>query len=199
MISLLRGTLLLKQPPELMLEVQGVGYEMQASMNVFYALPLAADAEIVVYTHLAVREDAHTLYGFVSLEERGLFRLLLKVNGVGPKLALAIVSGMTTAELYQIIHAADIAALSRIPGVGKKTAERLVVELRDRLPKPSDTTSTPANLTPFTIIDPANEALHALLSLGYKQPQAEKMLDAFKDQHLSVEEMIRLALRASLK
>ena len=198
MISSLRGTVLLKQPPELMMEVTGVGYEMQASMNVFYALPLEPDVEVVVYTHLAVREDAHTLYGFVSLDERSTFRQLLKVNGVGPKLALAIVSGMTTTELYQIIHAADITALSRIPGVGKKTAERLVVELKDRLPKPSDNTLTATPLRP-AITDPAHEALNALLSLGYKQPQAEKMVEAFKDQGLSVEEMIRQALRSSLK
>lgn len=198
MISSLRGKILLKQPPELMIEVNGVGYELQASMNVFYALPLEPETEVVIYTHLAVREDAHTLYGFVSLDERSTFRQLLKVNGVGPKLALAIVTGMTPIELYQIIHAADIAALSRIPGVGKKTAERLVVELKDRLPKPSDTALTNAPLrTPS--VDPANEALNALLALGYKQPQAEKMIEAYKDQGLSVEEMIRQALRSSLK
>jgi Holliday junction DNA helicase RuvA len=198
MISSLRGKVLLKQPPELMIEVMGVGYEMQASMNVFYALPIEAEVEVIVYTHLAVREDAHTLYGFVSLDERSTFRQLLKVNGVGPKLALAIVSGMTTIELYQIIHAADIAALSRIPGVGKKTAERLVVELKDRLPKPSESTlaNTPSRTS---VSNPAEEALNALLALGYKQPQAEKMVETFKDQGLTVEEMIRQALRASLK
>lgn len=198
MISSLRGKVLFKQPPELMIEVNGVGYELQASMNVFYALPLEPEVEVVIYTHLAVREDAHTLYGFVSLDERSTFRQLLKVNGVGPKLALAIVSGMTPIELYQIIHAADITALSRIPGVGKKTAERLVVELKDRLPKPADNALTNAPLrTPSA--DPANEALNALLALGYKAPQAEKMIEAYKDQGLSVEEMIRQALRSSLK
>ncbi|WP_020561021.1 Holliday junction branch migration protein RuvA [Thiofilum flexile] len=198
MISSLRGKVLLKQPPELMVEVNRIGYELQASMNVFYALPLESDAEVLIYTHLAIREDAHTLYGFVSLDERSTFRQLLKVNGVGPKLALAIVSGMTTTELYQIIHAADINALSRIPGVGKKTAERLVVELKDRLPKPSDTGLSHAPLRTANI-DPADEALNALLALGYKAPQAEKMIAAYKDQGLSVEEMIRQALRSSLK
>ncbi|MBK8453080.1 MAG: Holliday junction branch migration protein RuvA [Thiofilum sp.] len=198
MISSLRGKVLFKQPPELMIEVNGVGYELQASMNVFYALPLEPEVEVVIYTHLAVREDAHTLYGFVSLDERSTFRQLLKVNGVGPKLALAIVSGMTPIELYQIIHAADITALSRIPGVGKKTAERLVVELKDRLPKPADNALTNAPLRTSSA-DPANEALNALLALGYKAPQAEKMIEAYKDQGLSVEEMIRQALRSSLK
>ncbi len=134
MIGLLRGKLLIKQPPDLMLDVNGVGYEVQASMTTFYDLP-ELHAEVTLYTHFVVREDAQLLYGFSSQTERELFRHLLKVNGVGPKMALAIVSGMNPLEFNQVIHAGDIARLSRIPGVGKKTAERLVIELRDRLPK----------------------------------------------------------------
>lgn len=203
MIGLLRGHVIFKQPPELLLDVNGVGYEILASMNTFYGLPMDQTAEVTLYTHLAVREDAQTLYGFSSQEERNLFRQLLKVNGVGPKMALAIVSGMTTVELQQVIHAGDITALSRIPGVGKKTAERLIIELRDRLPKPSVEATEASGQTYETspVIAAHNaqdEAVNALLALGYKQTQAEKMVARFKGQDLGVEDMIRLALKASI-
>ena len=197
MIGLLRGKLLLKQPPDLMLDVNGVGYEVQASMTTFYDLP-ELQAEVTLYTHFVVREDAQLLYGFSSQTERELFRHLLKVNGVGPKMALAIVSGMNPLEFQQVIHAADIARLSRIPGVGKKTAERLVIELRDRLPK-----ATGDSVTPTLIAVPdtsaSDEAVNALLALGYKPVQASQMIAAYENQGLSVEDMIRQALRASLK
>jgi Holliday junction DNA helicase RuvA len=199
MIGLLRGKLLIKQPPDLMLDVNGVGYEVQASMTTFYELP-ELHAEVTLYTHFVVREDAQLLYGFSSQTERELFRHLLKVNGVGPKMALAIVSGMNPLEFQQVIHAGDIARLSRIPGVGKKTAERLVIELRDRLPKTeaSGNTSIPASVqTPS--VSASDEAVNALLALGYKPVQASQMIAAYEDQGLSVEEMIRQALRASLK
>lgn len=199
MIGLLRGKLLLKQPPDLMLDVNGIGYEVQASMTTFYDLP-ELHADVTLYTHLAVREDAHLLYGFSSQTERELFRHLLKVNGVGPKMALAIVSGMNPLEFRQTIHAGDITRLSRIPGVGKKTAERLVIELRDRLPKDdasdSATTSITANASTGSVSD---EAINALLALGYKPAQASQMIAAYENQGLSVEDMIRQALRASLK
>jgi Holliday junction DNA helicase RuvA len=201
MIGLLRGKLLIKQPPDLMLDVNGVGYEVQASMTTFYDLP-ELHQDVTLYTHFVVREDAQLLYGFSSQTERELFRHLLKVNGVGPKMALAIVSGMNPLEFQQVIHAGDIARLSRIPGVGKKTAERLVIELRDRLPKTDDgaitvhpTTATNAP-SQATISD---EAINALLALGYKPAQASQMIASFENQGLSVEEMIRQALRASLK
>lgn len=202
MIGLLRGTVIYKQPPELLLEVQGVGYELQASMNTFYQLPLDPQTEVTIYTHFVVREDAQTLFGFSSQDERALFRNLLKVTGIGPKMALAIISGMTPTEFAQLIHAADANALSRIPGVGKKTAERLIIEMRDRLPKVETNqiaanNSKPAN-TPFTIISPAEEALNALLALGYKPAQASKMVAPLEHQALSVEEIIRQALRSSL-
>lgn len=199
MIGLLRGKLLIKQPPDLMLDVNGVGYEVQASMTTFYDLP-ELQAEVTLYTHFVVREDAQLLYGFSSQTERELFRHLLKVNGVGPKMALAIVSGMNPLEFQQVIHAADIARLSRIPGVGKKTAERLVIELRDRLPKTdaSSNTNLPVSVaTPS--ISASDEAINALLALGYKPAQASQMIAAYEDQSLSVEDMIRQALRASLK
>lgn len=202
MIGLLRGKVIYKQPPELLLEVHGVGYELQASMNTFYNLPLDPQTEVTIYTHFVVREDAQTLFGFSSQDERTLFRHLLKVTGIGPKMALAIVSGMTAHEFAQLVHAADANALSRIPGVGKKTAERLIIEMRDRLPKPEATlavsgTHKPTQ-TPFTIVSPVDEALNALLALGYKPAQASKMIAPLENQNLSVEEMIRQALRSSL-
>jgi Holliday junction DNA helicase RuvA len=199
MIGLLRGKLLIKQPPDLMLDVNGVGYEVQASMTTFYDLP-ELHAEVTLYTHFVVREDAQLLYGFSSQVERELFRHLLKVNGVGPKMALAIVSGMNPLEFNQVIHASDIVRLSRIPGVGKKTAERLVIELRDRLPKSAghEATSTVSTHAAATV-SVSDEAVNALLALGYKPVQASQMIAAYEDQGLTLEEMIRQALRASLK
>ena len=137
MIGLLRGKLLHKQAPDLLLDVGGVGYELLASMTTFFDLP-EINNEVTLYTHLIVREDAHTLYAFSSVKERALFRVLLKVNGVGPKMALAIVSGMTAEEFAQRVHANDVTGLTKLPGVGKKTAERLIIEMRDRLEKPGD-------------------------------------------------------------
>ena len=202
MIGLLRGKVVYKQPPELLIEVHGVGYELQASMNTFYGLPLDQQTEVTIFTHFVVREDAQTLFGFSSQEERTLFRHLLKVTGIGPKMALAIVSGMTSHEFAQLIHAADANALSRIPGVGKKTAERLIIEMRDRLPKPDTSTTAHQAKTlsqePFTIVSPIDEALNALLALGYKPAQASKMIAPLENKGLSVEEMIRQALRSSL-
>ncbi|MEB4592062.1 Holliday junction branch migration protein RuvA [Candidatus Thiothrix sp. Deng01] len=199
MIGLLRGKLLTKQPPDLMLDVNGVGYELQASMTTFYDLP-ELQAEVTLYTHFVVREDAQLLFGFSSQTERELFRHLLKVNGVGPKMALAIVSGMNPAEFRQVIHAGDITRLSRIPGVGKKTAERLIVELRDRLPKTADADTSNMPTPAFTPnVSVSDEAINALLALGYKPAQASQMVSAYENQGLTVEEMIRQALRASLK
>lgn len=198
MIGLLRGKLLIKQPPDLLLDVNGVGYEVQASMTTFYELP-ELHQDVTLYTHFVVREDAQLLYGFSSQTERELFRHLLKVNGVGPKMALAIVSGMSPVEFNQVIHAADIARLSRIPGVGKKTAERLVIELRDRLPKAEATSNTGVAVsTPLPSVSISDEAINALLALGYKPAQASQMIAAYENQDLSVEDMIRQALRASL-
>lgn len=198
MIGLLRGLLLIKQPPDLLIDVNGVGYEVQASMTTFYDLPELTQ-EATLYTHFVVREDAQALYGFSTTTERELFRLLLKVNGVGPKMALAIVSGMSPLEFNHTIHANDIARLSKIPGVGKKTAERLVIELRDRLPKLTETETVSSNpAKPFSLSH-SDEAINALLALGYKPVQASQMIAAYENQGLTVEEMIRQALRASLR
>ncbi|PID49436.1 MAG: Holliday junction branch migration protein RuvA [Proteobacteria bacterium] len=203
MIGLLRGKVIFKQAPELLLEVHGVGYELQASMNTFYGLPSDRAAEVTLYTHFVVREDAQTLFGFSTQEERALFRHLLKVNGIGPKMALAIVSGMTATEFASFVHAGDATALSRIPGVGKKTAERLIIEMRDRLPKTEDsaTTRSPqgALATPENPLSATDEAMNALLALGYKPAQASKMIAPLENTELSVEEIIRQALRSSLK
>lgn len=202
MIGQLRGKIILKQPPELMLDVNGVGYELQASMNTFYELPVDSEAEVTVFTHFIVREDAQILFAFSSAAERSLFRHLLKVNGVGPKMALAIVSGMTENEFRQFIHAGDATALSRIPGVGKKTAERLIVEMRDRLPAPDEVTASEGTQTSAPVSTPArsdsDEALNALLALGYKPAQASKMIAPLEGKGLGVEEIIRQALRTSL-
>lgn len=196
MIGLLRGNILLKQAPELLLDVGGVGYELLASLTTFIDLP-DVNNEVTLYTHLIVREDAHTLYAFSSIEERALFRLLLKVNGVGPKMALAIVSGMTANEFSQRVHANDVAGLTKLPGVGKKTAERLIIEMRDRLPEPSAQLEADVSI-PASARNMEDEAIAALLALGYKPTQASQMVSKYSSDGLSVEEIIRKALKASL-
>jgi len=202
MIGRLRGIIIQKQAPDLLLDVSGVGYELLASMTTFIDLP-EVDNEVTLFTHLIVREDAHTLYAFSSENERALFRTLLKVNGVGPKMALAIVSGMTADEFALLVHSDDVTGLTRLPGVGKKTAERLIIEMRDRLPRPSD---NPEMADSASVPIPRNledEALEALLALGYKPAQASKMVTACAKQNhgetLSVEQIVRSALKASLK
>ena len=198
MIGMLRGKLIYRQAPELMLDVNGVGYELQASMTSFYDLPDLGE-EVTLHTHFIVREDAQILYAFSSTTERELFRTLLKVNGVGPKMALAIVSGMTVNEFAERVRAGDATGLTRLPGVGKKTAERLIIEMRDRLPK--DDGSTPSAPTQDQLeiqSDPEEEAINALLALGYKPTEASKMISRQGNQGLSVEVMIRNALKDSL-
>jgi len=201
MIGMLRGKLIYRQAPDLMLDVNGVGYELQASMTTFYDLP-ELDHEVTLHTHFVVREDAQILYAFSSTAERGLFRTLLKVNGVGPKMALAIVSGMTVDEFAERVKAGDAIGLTRLPGVGKKTAERLIIEMRDRLPKSnaSDSTeSSPVKPDQLSIkSNPEEEAVNALLALGYKPTEASRMVSRQANQDLSVEVMIRNALKESL-
>ena len=200
MIGRLRGVIVYKQPPELMLDVNGVGYELQASMTTFGELP-EVDAETTLFTHFIVREDAQTLYAFSSMSERSLFRTLLKVNGVGPKMALAIVSGMTVIEFSQYIHAGDVTGLCKLPGVGKKTAERLIIEMRDKLvevPVEFTNAAIPSQSVQQTKRGKEEEATHALVALGYKPAQASRMVAAVADQELTIEQMIRVALKASL-
>jgi Holliday junction DNA helicase RuvA len=200
MIGMLRGKLIERQAPDLMLDVNGVGYELQASMTTFYDLPQLGQ-EVTLHTHFVVREDAQILYAFSSTAERALFRTLLKVNGVGPKMALAIVSGMTVDEFAERVKAGDAIGLTRLPGVGKKTAERLIIEMRDRLPKTEGKGSVQGELRPDQLSvksNPEEEAVNALLALGYKPTEASKMVSRQANQDLSVEAMIRNALKESL-
>jgi Holliday junction DNA helicase RuvA len=198
-IGLLRGRLLAKQPPSLLLDVQGVGYEIDAPMTTFYELP-DVGTEITLYTHLAVREDAHTLYGFLKLSDRNLFRTLLKVNGVGARLALAILSGMETSRFIHCVQEGDTAALVRLPGIGKKTAERLIIELRDRLETGQGGASAAAgDLSAVTAATPVEDAVSALVGLGYKPQEASRMVRTIDVQELSSEEIIRRALQRTVQ
>jgi Holliday junction DNA helicase RuvA len=200
MIGQLRGKLVGKHPPQLLLDVHGVGYEIEAPMTTFYDLP-AVGEEVMLYTHLAVRDDAHTLYGFARLNERDLFRNLLRVNGVGARLALTILSGMDAAAFAGCIKAGDTAALVRLPGVGKKTAERLVIEMRDRLGAGSGATAAMASVTgsDSRAATPAEEAVTALIGLGYKPQEASRMVRVLDTRDLSSEEIIRHALQATVQ
>ena len=199
MIGRLHGTLLEKHPPWIVIDVQGVGYELETSMTTLVAMPGIGD-EVRVYTHLSVREDAHLLYGFARDEERQLFRALIKVNGVGPKLALAILSGMDSDAFVHCVMEGDSKALTRLPVVGKKTADRLIVEMRDRFPhwqegqgsllEGGDGAARPSS-------DPQADAEAALVTLGYKPTEASRMLSGL-DKNLPTEALIKAALSRQL-
>ena len=189
MIGFLRGTLIAKRPPTLTLDVGGVGYELEAPMSTFYRLPDLGQPLSLV-THLVVREDAHVLFGFFTEAERGLFRTLLKISSVGPRTALGVLSGMSVEGFYQCIREKDVASLMKIPGVGQKTADRLLLEMKDRLPESIGTDST---VLPGRS-KAEGEAHGALLALGYKPGEVVRMLKDL-DGVLSTEEMIREALR----
>lgn len=196
MIGLLRGRILHKQPPQLLLDVHGVGYEVDAPMTTFYSLPEVGE-EVTLFTHLAVREDAHTLYGFSKPADRDLFRHLLKVNGVGARLALTILSGMEPVQFVQCIRQGDADTLVRLPGIGKKTAERLVMELRDRLDKEPAATGVPSVDPAVAVpLNPVEDAVSALVGLGYKPQEASRMVRGINAADLSPEEIIRQALQA---
>lgn len=200
MIGRLQGLLLAKQPPHLLVDVQGVGYELQAPMSTFYQLAEIGQT-VILHTHLAVREDAHQLYGFAELRERQLFRALLKVNGVGPKLALGILSSLEPDVFVLCIVQADEAALAKVPGIGKKTAQRLIVEMRDRLEdwhSEDSALSTPSLAINPSIPDPLNEAVSALVALGYRPQDATRAVAKVKTPGLRVEEVIRLALKSGV-
>lgn len=203
MIGRLRGTLLVKQPPHLLLEVAGVGYEVEAPMSTFYVLP-EVGAEVTLHTHLVVREDSHTLFGFADPGERRLFRSLIKVSGVGARMAVTILSGISPAGFVQCVQREDTATLVKLPGVGKKTAERLVIEMRDRIEEWTKTGSVPApSLAPRPSAEPAapvEDAVSALIALGYKPPEASRMVSAVEGaKDLSSEEIIRLALQGAVR
>jgi Holliday junction DNA helicase RuvA len=201
MIGRLQGTILEKQPPSILIDVQGVGYELEASMSTFYQLPECGE-NITLHTHLVVREDAQLLYGFYSLSERQMFRNLIKISGVGPKLALTILSGMSAEGFSRCIMDGDSKALTRLPGVGKKTAERLVIELKDRLEK-DDSIKLPGSTGTTASIErqanPVNDAVSALISLGYKAQQASQMIRDIDVEAKSTEEIIRAALQGGAR
>jgi Holliday junction DNA helicase RuvA len=194
-IGSLRGRLIAKHPPGLVLEVGGVGYECEAPMSTFYHLP-ALGSEVTLRTHLVVREDAHLLFAFASEDERRLFRGLLKVSGIGPKIALAILSGTSVADFLRVIEAEDVDQLVRVPGVGRKTAERLIIEMRDRvkdfggvhlgLARPTDEPRSAKQ-----------EASSALVALGYKPAEISRLLATASEDVISTEELIRHALKAA--
>ena len=199
MIGRLRGKLLQKTPPTLLLEVAGVGYEVEAPMSTFYQLPEIGQ-EILIYTHLAVREDAHLLFGFASEREQQMFRTLIKVNGVGAKMALTILSGIEADDFAACIRDGNTSRLVRLPGVGKKTAERLIMEMRDRLKD----LKLPATGTPDVsravekIDNHTDDAINALIALGYKPQEASRYVLAVANNNMSSEDIIREALKASV-
>lgn len=198
MIGLLRGRIIHRQPPHLLIDVNGVGYEVEAPMSTFYELPVD-DQAVTLFTHMIVRDDAHVLFGFIGEHDRSLFRLLLKVNGVGGKMALAILSGMTADEFALSIQGADVAGLTRIPGVGKKTAERLIIEMRDRLEAVEINGASRPGLVSGGVPDATADAQSALIALGYKANDAKRMLDQVKQEGMNTEELIKMALKATTK
>jgi Holliday junction DNA helicase RuvA len=193
MIGRLRGTLVRKEPPALLVDVSGVGYELEAPMTTFYDLPPVGDT-VLLYAHLVVREDAHLLYGFARESQRRQFRELLKINGIGPRVALALLSGLTEDQLVRCIAAEDVARLIQVPGIGRKTAERLIVELRDKLS--SETSVAPTSSAAPIERDSVGEAVSALIALGYKPQEASRAVRAVPNRGVSTEEIIRQALRA---
>lgn len=201
MIGRLRGLLIWKQPPGLMVEAHGVGYELEASLTTFQSLP-EIGAEVTLLTHLSVREDAHTLYGFAHPAERTLFRHLIRVTGIGPRLALLILSGMSVERFSRCVREADTAALIRLPGVGKKTAERLIIEMRDRIGE-ADLHSASLSRSEGQIASPpasaVEDAISALVALGYKLPEASRMVQSLESDGLGSEALIRAALQASIR
>jgi Holliday junction DNA helicase RuvA len=200
MIGLLRGIILEKQPPQLLLDVSGVGYEIDAPMSTFYRLP-EIGKEVTLFTHFIVREDAQLLYGFYAREERALFRTLLKVNGVGPRLALTILSSMGPDEFVSCVITNDTDSLVRLPGVGKKTAERLIIELRDKVSGWQEAVLLPESSTAKTSSirnQSLQDAIAALISLGYKPQEASRAVSRVESDGKSSEEIIRYALREVL-
>lgn len=197
MIGRLSGRLLLKQPPLLVLDVGGVGYECEAPMSTFYKLPAVGES-ITLQTHLTIRDDAHLLFAFASTQEKLLFRELIKVSGIGPKIALAILSGVSVDDFWITVREAQIGRLTKVPGIGKKTAERLVVELRDKAggSVAASAFGSSSSTEPMT---PLQEARSALESLGYKPGEAQRLSEAVKGEGLTAEQIIREALKRAVR
>jgi len=197
MIGFIRGKLFSKTPPQLVVDVQGVGYEVEAPMTTFYDLP-ALGEEVQLFTHLVIRDDAHILFAFATESDRKMFRALIKVNGVGPKLALTILSGQSAEEFHRCIHDNDVQALVRLPGIGKKTAERLVIEMRDRLPDSIEPSESGQGVSVTQIqVNPKQEAISALCALGYKPQDASKMVQNIAQEDKTCEDIIKLALQGA--
>jgi len=194
-IGQLRGEIVFKRPPQLLLDVQGVGYEIEAPLSAFYHLPPVGES-ITLLTHLVVREDAQILYGFLAEADRQLFRHLLRVSGVGARMALAILSGMDAQGFARCVEQRDVAALVRLPGIGKKTAERLIVEMKDRLPPlPAGTLSSPKPAAQPEA-DVKADAISALIALGYKPAEASRLIQQVPEDCQTTESFIRAALKS---
>ena len=198
MIGRLAGVLVSKHPPFLLIDVNGVGYEVEAPMSVFYELPENGQP-LVLLTHLSIKDDAHTLYGFSSENERILFRRLLKISGIGAKLALTILSGASGDELARFVADGDTAALTRLPGIGKKTAERIIIELRDKLDDIAPLVGGGGGASPAVAGDALSEARNALVALGYKPQEASRMVRAVAEADMETEDIIRRALNSTVK
>lgn len=197
MIGRLTGILIEKQPPQIVLEAAGVGYEIDVPMSTFYELPVLG-AQAALFTHQAIREDAHLLFGFATRTERDTFRELIKISGVGPKIALAILSGMSADELALAIAGEDTVRLAKVPGIGKKTAERLVLELRGKLGSLSGSAPVPGKALPSALPSARQDILHALLALGYNEREAAAALKLVPEE-AGVNDGIRLALKSLAK
>ena len=195
MIGHRKGQIISKNPPEILLEVSGIGYELLCPMSTFYELGNLND-EILLFTHLSIKEDAHTLFGFISKDEKNIFRELIRVNGVGPKVALAILSHLAVPSLIECIANEDSDLLAKTPGIGKKTALKLIVELQDRLSKVELTSSSISNNAIQKSSNPnTQQAIEALQSLGFKTKEANNMVSKIEDKDLSTEQLIRQALQ----
>lgn len=196
MIGSIRGRLAFKLPPQIIVECGGVGYEIETPMSTFLELP-GIGAEISLLTHLHVREDAQTLFGFATGQEKMLFRSLVKVNGVGARMALAILSGMSVSHFYRAVQHEDTATLIKIPGVGRKTAERLIIEMRDRIDNEAVILPKVAGVR-APVDDPRGEAYDALVALGYKPQEVKRLMGQIEVEDKSAEDMIRAALRLAV-
>lgn len=195
MIGFIRGLLLTKRPPALVLDVHGVGYELEAPLTTFYDLP-GLGQEVTLHTHLVVREDAQLLYGFTTSQQRDLFRNLLRVSGVGPRVALAVLSGLSIDEFLACMAAEDTDRLTRVPGIGRKTAQRLIVEMRDRIETQLEGMELPESpVAAPSQTNPVHDAVSALVALGYKPIEASRAIRNLTVDGMTSEEIIRQALR----
>lgn len=200
MIGRLWGVLVEKRPPWLLVDVNGVGYEVEAPMSTFYDLP-AVSEKVTLYTHLAVKDDAHSLYGFATEQERTLFRSLIRISGIGPRIALGILSGIRPDDFIRCIEQQDIPTLTRLPGIGKKTAERLLIEMRDRIKTLGVAPLAATGGIPALAVanDPQSEAISALIALGYKPAESARLVQAVGTDDQTTEQIIRLALQRAVR